>query len=77
MRSVAHVEPEHVRTRFEQRADGSIVVGGRPQGGHDLYIAKASHPASFPCRSIDVVVGRSLYGPKPAARQLALFFDAS
>ena len=48
MCAVAHIQAEHIGSGFEQGADCGVIVGCRPQCGHDLYIAKASHACLVP-----------------------------
>ena len=48
MGAMRHIQAEHIGPGFEQRTDRLVVAGGRAQGGHDLYVPKASHmPRSF------------------------------
>ncbi len=40
---MAHIDAEHVRARDEEGTDLFLSVAGRPQRGHNLGFAAASH----------------------------------
>ena len=41
--SVAEVEPEEIRSGPKQRRDDLVLIARRPQGGHDLGLARTPH----------------------------------
>ena len=67
MPPVAHVEPKHVGTGLEERADRVVVVRRGPERGHDLHVAETSHAVVL-CRRRSSA--RPRYGTHSDARQL-------
>lgn len=43
MIGMAHIDAEHIDTRFKQAVDHLTLLRGRPQGGDDFDTATAAH----------------------------------